>query len=114
MRTRTPSLLFANHARKNVRIQSGPIFLKNRIALLTAASEPLTAVNLNPFSGSSIRGVKPLRVLLRSLAQTKFAQRSLRRLLILPAGCLITYDHFKTPPALDLKPCYNTFYWPLD
>lgn len=87
--------------------------MKNPIALLMAA-QLFIAGNLNPFSGSSIRGVKTLRVPLRSLAQTKFAQRSLRRLLILPAGCLITYDQFKTPPALDLKPCYNKFYWPLD
>ena len=52
--------------------------IKNHTMLLMAVSEPLRAVNLISFSGLiSIRRVKPLRVLLRSLAQWRIAQRFL-------------------------------------
>lgn len=53
-------------------------WIKNHTIPLMAVSDPLSAVNLISFSGLiSVGRVKPLRVLLRSLAHWKIALRRL-------------------------------------
>lgn len=85
-------------------------WIKNHTILLMAASEPLSAVNLISFSGLiSIRRVKPLMVLPRSLAQWKDCSAAFSP----PAAFLSTHwvSHYRCVGPGGERLCWNIRVW---